>query len=149
VLRQLGSSLALSLGLGLVAGCHTMHVVQPAQLGAARAWERLWVTRPDHSTVVVHAPEVRGDTLIGFVDGTYREMPLSQVVSIRAREGARVRTVALVMSGAAATGALLLYFGNRNYVGGNAQTCTSGNSTGDGWDNLPIPCCKVQPGTPC
>jgi hypothetical protein len=138
----------MGLGLALFAGCHTMRPVQPAQLGAARELAAVWVTRSDHSTVVVRGPEVRADTLVGFVDGTYREMPLSEVVSMRAREGARTRSAVLVVGSLAATSALLVYFGNRRYVG-NAQTCTSGLTTGDVEDILPVACCRVQPDTPC
>ena len=132
--------------LALLAGCHSMHPVQPS---LASGWERVWVTRPDHSTVIIHAPEVRGDTLAGFIDGIYREMPLSDAVAMAARERAPGRTAALVLSGGAATFALLLYFGNRSYVGTNAQTCATGLTTGDVEDNLPVACCKVQPDTPC
>ncbi len=126
-----------------------MHPVRPAQVGAARTWDRVWVTRPDHSTVVVHAPEVRGDTLTGFIDGVYREMPLVEAVSMSARQRAPARTAALVAGGAAGTLALLVYFGNRSYVGNGAQTCTTGLTTDDVKDILPMPCCKIQPDTPC
>jgi hypothetical protein len=123
--------------------------VAPAQLGETREWDRVWVTRSDRSTVVVSAPEVRDDTLRGFVDGAYQEMPLSDAVAMEVREGAEGRTAALVIGSLAATGALLVYFGNRSYVSNNAQTCASGNTTGDVADNLPVACCKVQPNTPC
>jgi hypothetical protein len=139
----------MGLGLVLLAGCHTMRAVQPAQLGTARELSVVWVTRSDRSTVVVRGPEVRADTLIGFVDGAYHEMPLSEVVSISAREAAHARTAALVVGSLAVTSVLLVYLGNRSYVGGDAQTCTSGLTTGDVQDILPVACCRVQIDTPC
>jgi hypothetical protein len=117
-------------------------------VGITRAWDRVWVTRHDHSILVLSAPVVRGDTLSGFVDGVYQEMPLSEAVSISARERAPARTAAVAITAAAATYALLVYLGNRSYVG-SAQTCTTGLTTDDVKDILPIACCKVDPNQPC
>ena len=132
------------------AACHTMRPIPATALGAAHAWPKIWVTTaPDRATVILDAPALRGDTLYGFVDETYREMPLSEVTAIHAREGARTRTAALVGGSLVAMTGLLVYFGNRSYVGGNATTCSSGNTTGDVADNLPVPCCRVNPTIPC
>jgi hypothetical protein len=132
-----------------LAACHTMRPLTASQIGSGREWDAVWVTRADRSTVIVHAPEVRGDTLSGFVDGAYWEMSLAQVQSMRIRTGSPARTAVLATTSSAAGLALLVYLGNRNYVKSNAQTCSSGNTTGDVADNLPVPCCKVQPNTPC
>ena len=139
----------LGASLFCLAGCHSFRPIQPAQVGVTREWDRVWVTRPDRSTVVVSAPEVRDDTLRGFIDGTYQEMPLSDAVAMEVREGAEGRTAALVIGGLAVTGGVLVYFGNRSYVSSTAQTCSSGNTTGDVADNLPVACCKVELNTPC
>jgi hypothetical protein len=138
----------MAVGLFLLVSCHAMRPVHPAQVGESRTWDRVWVTRPDHSTLVLSAPEVRGDTLSGFVNGVYQEMPLSEAVSISARQRAPARTAAVAIGAAAATYALLAYLGNRSYVG-SAQTCSTGLTTDDVKDILPIACCKVQPNTPC
>lgn len=134
--------------LGGAAACHNMLPVQPAQIDN-HTWPKIWVTTADHPTFVLEAPATRGDTLYGFVDGDYREIPLPQVVSIRGRRGARTRTAMVVGTSVAAMYGLLIYFGNRSYVGGNATTCSSGNTTGDVADNLPVPCCRVNPTIPC
>ena len=132
------------------AACQTMRSVPAEELGAAHVWPKVWVTTaPDRATVILDAPALRGDTLYGFVDETYREMPLSEVTAIHARAGDRGRTAALVGGSVVAMTGLLLYFGNRSYVGGNATTCSSGNTTGDVADNLPVPCCRVNPTIPC
>jgi len=131
-------------------GCHDMRTIPAEQIGGAHVWPKIWVTLTDHSTVVLDAPGMRGDTLFGFVgERVYREMPLSEVESIHAREGARTRTAMVVGTSVAAMTGLLVYFGNRSYVGGNAQTCSSGSTTGDVADNLPVACCRVNPSIPC
>jgi hypothetical protein len=104
------------------AACHSMRPVQPSQL-VATSIKRIWVTQADHSTVVVDAPQLRGDTLQGFVDGQYREMPLSQATSIQTLRSARGRTTLLaVAAGVAALGAFA-YFENRSYVG-TSEACS-------------------------
>ena len=133
----------------LLVGCHSMRQLTPEEVGSARTLDRIWVTRADQSVLLVNAPEVRGDTLVGFVDGKYQEMPLSQAVTLKVRERDPGRTAALVGGAAGATVAALIYFENRSYVSPTAQTCSSGNTTGDVADNLPVACCRVQPNTPC
>ncbi len=128
----------------LLAACHTTQLLRPAELSVVPGTEPVWVTRADHSTVLVHAPEVNHDTLSGFVAGAYQEMPVSDVVTIRARHRALARTALLVSTIGSATFATLVYFGNRKYVGGNAQTCTTGLP-----DENVAPCCRVLPNTPC
>lgn len=136
---------ALVLGALLVsaAACHTMQPVPMDQL-LANTVNPIWVTRPDKSIVIIHAPAVRGDTLAGFVDGQFREMPLEQATAIRTRTPAPARTAIVAASAGAFTLAAFLYFGNRSYVGGNAQTCNTGI-----FGDLPVACCRVQLNTPC
>ena len=127
----------------LAAACHTMQPVPMDEL-LSNSINPIWVTRADHSTVIIHAPVVKGDTLQGFVDGEFREMPLSQATTIQTRRPAPARTAAVAAAVGGLTLASFLYFGNRSYVGGNAQTCETGI-----FGDLPLPCCKVQVNTPC
>lgn len=128
----------------LVAGCHTMRPVPAADLRASRLPERVWVTRADHSIVVVNDPQLSGDTLRGYVFGEYQQIPVSQAVAIREQHRAPARTAALVVSATAVTLAGIVLMGNSKDVGGNAQTCTTGLP-----DDNPVACCRVQPNTPC
>ena len=136
-------------GAVLTSACHSMRTVTPADIGSARSLDRIWVTQSDRTVIQVAAPEVRGDTLIGFVDGNYREMPLSQTVALQVRERDTGRTAVLVGGATGVTLAAIIYLGNRAYVSSSAQTCSSGNTTGDVADDLPVACCRVQPNTPC
>jgi hypothetical protein len=62
------------------------------------------VTCTDGSIVVLDSARVSADTVVGFVDGEPRHIPLSQVTALRAREGAEARTNALLA--AASVGAM-------------------------------------------
>ena len=125
------------------AACHTMKPVQMDQL-MANDFNPIWVTRPDKSIVIIHAPAVHGDTLAGFIDGQFHEMPLAQATDIRTRAPAPGRTAVVAATASAVLLGSFLYFGNRSYVGGNAQTCSTGI-----FGDLPVACCRVQLNTPC
>jgi hypothetical protein len=118
----------------LLAACHTMRPVPPAALGAVPGLERVWVTRADHSRVIVLSPQVQGDTLKGYIFGEFQKMPVSETLAIQERRSAPARTVALVLTAGAVVLAGVIYQGNRSYVG-NAQTCTTGLP-----DDNPIAC---------
>ena len=124
------------------AACHSMRAVQVSQL-VTTPTKRIWVTQTDHSTVVLDAPLVNGDTLAGFVDGQFREMPLSQAASIRTLQPDRGRTALLAVAAGVAALGTFAYFENRSYVG-KAQTCSTGF-----FGDLPVDCCKVQNTQPC
>jgi hypothetical protein len=128
------SRFAAASTFSLLAACHTMRAVRPAELNGVPGLERVWVTRADHSRVIVLSPEVQGDTLKGFIFGEYQKMPMSDALAIQAQHQAPVRTVALVLGASAVVLAGVIYQGNRNYVG-NAQTCTTGLP-----DDNPIAC---------
>lgn len=53
-------------------------------------------------------PQVLGDTLVGWIDGEYQELPPSSIVAVAARRVDPLRTGLLTASIAAATVTLLL-----------------------------------------
>jgi hypothetical protein len=58
---------------------------------------RVWVTEADQSVVVVTGPiNVLGDTLVGYVAGTYTEMPSSTLKQFVVQRPATTRTALLV-----------------------------------------------------
>lgn len=81
------------------AACHTMRPVTLEQLGAARP-AVVWVTRADQSVVVVSGPRTFGDTLVGYVNGEFEEMPAADLKQIRVKQRARGKTAALIAAGA-------------------------------------------------
>jgi len=125
----------------LLAACHTMQPVQPSALTAG-AVGSVWVTKTDHSTVVLQAPRVTGDTLTGFVDGAFREMPLSETTRLAMRIPARGRTVAVGVTAGVTALATFVYLANRSYVG-DGQTCYAGR------DGTVVPCCAGKSTVSC
>lgn len=93
----------------LSTGCHTMAPITLAELGGIRP-SQVWVTRGDQSVVVVTGPQLFGDTLVGYVNGTFEEMPTAGLKQVLVKRRARGKTVALIAAGtvglAAATLAL-------------------------------------------
>src|SRR5579872_2415168 len=104
-----------------IAACHTMKLVPPSEL-SSKAFTRVWITKGGNSAVLME-PQVRGDTLAGFVNGEYREMPLAEAGAVRARVPAWGRTALLGGALTATAVAALVYFENRSYVGGGSA-CT-------------------------
>jgi hypothetical protein len=58
--------------------------------------EVAWVTEGDKSVVLVTGPQVVGDTLVGYVNGVYEEMPAAQLQQVVVQRPATTRTVLLV-----------------------------------------------------
>ena len=94
MLRRRIAVTALSL-IPLAAACTTVATLPPQAI-EAKTPSMVWVTKGDNSTVLVQSPELRTDTLAGFVGGDYVEMPLSDVHSMRARISAPGKTRLLV-----------------------------------------------------
>lgn len=67
---------------------------------------QVWVRTSDE-TMLVEAPRLIGDTLVGFVEGEYREFLPGAVREVRVREPAPRRTVILT-AGMIALGAFLI-----------------------------------------
>jgi hypothetical protein len=120
--RAVLSLACLPLLVAAAAACHKMRPVEAAQL-SNKTLERVWVTKTDDLSIVIVDPQLRGDTLAGFVDGAYQEMPLSQARSMRAREPDYGRTALLAGAATAAALASFVYFENRSYVGGG-EACS-------------------------
>jgi hypothetical protein len=67
---------------------------------------QVWV-RTDRQTVMLEGPRLLGDTLVGFVDGEYREFLPGEVRGVDVRKPASGRT-ALLVSGMVIVGAFLI-----------------------------------------
>jgi hypothetical protein len=127
-----------------VAACTTLRPLPASQVNATSE-PRLWVTRADHSTIVLEEASVHGDTLSGVVHGEAHRVALSDAIAIRTRHPAPVRTAVVVaLSGAFLLGGVI-YMEHIPDVG-NAETCETGR-----FGDLPVPCCQIQsnPAGPC
>ena len=119
------ASLAL---LSLAAGCHNRAGVgYPASYVERNGPTRLWVTPVDGSELLFNGPGVHGDTLTGFVNGRFVELPLSQVKFVEATELAPAQTAALASAGAMAAVALVVALTTAPKSGGSNTFCEGEN----------------------
>jgi hypothetical protein len=96
--------------------CHTLTPLSWDELEGIRP-SRVWVTRADQSVVEVSGPQVFGDTLVGYIDGEFSEMPTADLRRAVVRRPARARTIALAVAGTALTAALVaMVAGGEPYV---------------------------------
>jgi hypothetical protein len=81
-----------------------MAPVKLDQLGTMRP-SRAWITLGDKSVVEISGPQVLGDTLVGYVNGVYQELPAATVTGVQVQKSATGKTVALVAASTVAFGA--------------------------------------------
>ena len=103
-------------------GCTTFGPVSAKQYITARRPQQVWVWQADSSVLLLRGPHFLGgsDTLVGLVDGAYRELNLSSIQQVKASRPAPLRTAALVTGGVTAVvvSAVLIKKG-----GGQANEC--------------------------
>lgn len=97
-------------GLFALAGCTRWRTqqVSPAGLLTSESPRKIRVTRTDRSRVVLHQPQLVGDTIIGgrTRKGVRAKVPLSEVKQVAVRKWDPFGTAGVVL-GAAALGALI------------------------------------------
>ena len=88
----------------------------------------VYITNADNSITKMQLPKLLGDTLVGYVDGDYREMQLSQVKQMNAKVPAGGRTALAIgagVLGVVAIGAVVSGTGSPNLCwdggGGNGS----------------------------
>src|SRR3989442_1548952 len=72
--------------LAALTGCTTFGLVNPKEYIPAKRPPQVWVWRADSSVLLLRGPHFLGasDTLVGLVDGEYRELQLSDVRQVKA-----------------------------------------------------------------
>lgn len=139
----------LAAGLGFTAACHTLAPVGLAQLNSKERPPRVWVTRADSSVIIMHDPQLRGDTINGLLYGEPEDIRLAEAVAIRAPRSAPVRTAVLAIAVGVAAGEWLWRMEHRDDVG-DAQQCTSSFLDMGGNLGPPfVPCCQFTGTQPC
>jgi hypothetical protein len=122
---------ALLLGTLATSACMTMKAVPMNELVALKP-NRVWVTQTDESVVLVTGPiNVLGDTLVGYVAGTYAEMPASTLKQFVVKEPATTRTVLLVSTIAVGLGGFIYA------IAGNAGGSAPPNALAGDCDKIP------------
>jgi hypothetical protein len=106
------------------AGCYTTAGVgYPAEFIDTHRPSRIWVTESNDSILAVDNPQIRSDTLTGYVVGAYRELPMSDVKFVRGRVLNAGRTAMLAgVAALAAAGAVVSLTGTK----GQANICFNG-----------------------
>jgi hypothetical protein len=89
----------------------------------------IWITTEDNHVVKMQAPKLLGDTLVGYVNGDFQEVRLSQAKQIQARQMQPGRTAMLI--GAGVLGIVVV----GKLVSGSAPPCASWVGTGNGGQN--------------
>lgn len=84
--------------------CHTMAPLNWDEVAVQRP-SAVWVTRANE-TVQVSGPQLFNDTLVGYVNGTFEELAISDVTQVAVRRPARAKTIALIAA-STATAALV------------------------------------------
>lgn len=116
---NVGASLAIAALTSL--GCYTMAPLSWEDITNQRP-ARVWVTQADRSRIVVNGPQVFGDTLVGYIAGTFQELPTADIAQVVIKRAAKGRTMALIaasIAGAAALGVFISGIGDR----GNETDC--------------------------
>jgi hypothetical protein len=71
-----------------------MRPVSLEQLGVIKP-DRAWVTVADQPMAVISGPQMVGDTLVGYINGQYEELPRANVKQIIVQRNAPTRTALL------------------------------------------------------
>jgi hypothetical protein len=75
-------------------GCSAMApVAQPKNFVEARRPEVVWLTTTDEPVMKqLDGPKLQGDTIVGFIEGEYTEIPLVNVKAMQAKQYSRKKT---------------------------------------------------------
>jgi hypothetical protein len=122
-----------------LAACTTTTTIgYPAEYVSMKGPGHVSVTESDKSVVEIFNPQIRGDTLVGFLGktGSYVELPLSDVTLMRAHEVSLGRT--MILAGVTTIGAAVLLTQVTGTNGG-ANVCFPPGGLNQG---LPVPCPK-------
>ncbi len=92
----------------MTGACTTLRPVGLGDLHGPDSPGKVRITEAGHSTAVLQAPQVTGDTLVGTVNGVPQHILLSQVTAIQEWEGEPDRTALLVFGGIVGGFALLV-----------------------------------------
>jgi hypothetical protein len=81
--------------------CHTMQPLTMEELNTLRP-QHAWVTDENSSTFMISGPQVFGDTVVGYVEGRFRELPGSDLKQVAIRRPDRKKTIMLAVASTAA-----------------------------------------------
>jgi hypothetical protein len=101
--RQVACLVALTLA---GAACHKMTTLTLDEVERLRP-ASIWVTNPDQSIVEVGGPQVFNDTIVGYVNGEFSELPAAGLKKMVMKQPARGKTIALFAAGTLVAGGVI------------------------------------------
>ena len=111
-----------TLAAGLIAtalvgtACHSMTPLSWREIGALRP-SRVYVTHADKSVVEMSGPQVFGDTLVGYINGQFLEVPTAEIRRVAMKRPDRAKTIALAAGSTAAAVALAVWISSSGIFG--------------------------------
>jgi hypothetical protein len=124
----------------LSAGCNTMRTVSLEELGAIRPSEVV-VTRTDQSKIIVAGPQTVGDTLLGYVNGEWQEIPATALQQMQVKRRDKTKTAAVLVAGLAGVAAIA-------YMVSGAGDHVNPEALADCEDDPELPGCPLGPPLP-
>jgi hypothetical protein len=115
--RSVFSRITSALLMVTLSACTTYRPISAREYIPISHPSAVYITRPDNTVEVMQLPKLLGDTLVGYVNGDYQELNLSQVKQMNAKVPAGGRTALAVGGGVLAVvaiGALLSGSGSPN-----------------------------------
>ena len=95
---------AVSLSMLLsMAACSTMQTVaQPRDFLKTHQPKQVWLSRDSgQAMIALDGPRLIGDSIVGFVEGEYAEIPVSSVKMMQAKQYSRKRTSTFLIAASA------------------------------------------------
>jgi hypothetical protein len=108
--NRLQRGIALVLLVTMTACTSMQPVASPKEFLQTRKPPTVWLSRDvSQAMVAMDGPRLQGDSIVGFVEGEYTEIPLSNVKAMQARQYSKGKTTAFVVGVTGVViGALLL-----------------------------------------
>ena len=98
------------------AACHTMQPLTNQEINSLRP-ANAWVTDHEESVFLINGPQAYGDTIVGYVDGKFRELPRTEVKQVAVRRPARAKTIALIAASTAAAAGIAVWMAGSGVFG--------------------------------
>lgn len=116
--------------------CHKMTTLTLDEVERLRPGS-IWVTDADQSTIEIAGPQVFNDTIVGYVNGEFSEVPAQGLRRMVMRQPARAKTIALFTAGTIIAGGLIWM------VAGPEKFNDPHFSSGDCDDDPDLPGCSM------
>jgi hypothetical protein len=98
--------------------CHSMTPLSWREIGALRP-PRVYVTHADKSIVEMSGPQVFGDTLVGYINGQFQEVPTAEIRRVAMKRPDRAKTIALIAGSTTVAVGVAVWMASSGIFGAN------------------------------